>query len=303
MMFILSAILPCFLTTITFAFSPPATLLRSHSSSKGPHLTRHSITSINRNNQQDESNGEDGEDFFDPFAQSPLSFGSDDDTSREDSANGSLVSGGSTFGFPLDNNVDIDTVDNNPESSSSSSDASTDDANLDFDPLLSPHAYANGIDAGPIADDGSEKRQNTQLGILLIDHGSRRKASNDHIHNVAKMYQDRLNENEGTIAASSGGSSTIVKAAHMEISEPSILDSLREIAAIESVSKVVCVPYFLSPGRHATEDVPNLIDEAKEVLVNEGLEVEVLVSGVIGSHLEKMLGAVDDLVGWTIEER
>mmetsp|Transcript_19469 Transcript_19469/g.30599 ORF Transcript_19469/g.30599 Transcript_19469/m.30599 type:complete len:306 (-) Transcript_19469:61-978(-) len=115
---------------------------------------------------------------------------------------------------------------------------------------------------------------------------------------------------------------TVVKAAHMEIAPPSILDTLRTLLKDDDVSKVVCVPYFLSPGRHATEDVPQLIREAREVLGEEGLlsssssptegdtnsggsekgEREITVSAALGSHLESMLGAVDDLVEWALEE-
>ncbi len=35
--------------------------------------------------------------------------------------------------------------------------------------------------------------------------------------------------------------------------------------------KIVCVPYFLGPGRHASVDVPNLIEESRVALRGEGL--------------------------------
>ena len=82
----------------------------------------------------------------------------------------------------------------------------------------------------------------------------------------------------------------------MEIAAPSIVDSLRDIVTEEGVDKVVCVPYFLSPGRHATEDIPQLIKEAEKTLTEEGFEVEIVVSGAVGTQLSSMLSAVDALV-------
>ena len=102
-----------------------------------------------------------------------------------------------------------------------------------------------------------------------------RPASNEHIHFVARMYQDRLDETAtiSTDISKLTKSTTIVRAAHMEIASPSILESLHSIFAIDQVTQVVCVPYFPSPGRHATEDVPNLIDEARRILVDEARSI------------------------------
>ena len=117
----------------------------------------------------------------------------------------------------------------------------------------------------------------------------------------------------------------------MELSAPSILDALRDVLVSDGVTEVVCVPYFLSPGRHATEDVPNLIAEARDVLGGEGLlssrlgkrglltsgsaatdhdddddddddEIPIFVSDALGTHLEGMLGAVDHLVERTLNK-
>jgi sirohydrochlorin ferrochelatase len=96
----------------------------------------------------------------------------------------------------------------------------------------------------------------------------------------------------------------------MEIATPSILTSLRNLIAVDCVTKVVCVPYFLSPGRHATIDVPNLIAEAKAVLDQEGVttldgneRIEVIVSDALGTHTESMLGAVDILVDFALNKQ
>ena len=140
-----------------------------------------------------------------------------------------------------------------------------------------------------------------RLGILLIDHGSKRKASNEHLHSIAKKYHSSLlNDNDGI-------DNIIVKAAHMEIAEPSILTTLRQLIIEEKVTKVVCVPYFLSPGKHATIDVPNLIAGAIQLLGEERLldydggVVEITSSKALGTNVESMLGVVDVLVETALE--
>ncbi|KAL7433222.1 hypothetical protein ACHAXM_003461 [Skeletonema potamos] len=138
-----------------------------------------------------------------------------------------------------------------------------------------------------------------RLGILLIDHGSKREASNRHLHSIAKQYHTSLETDNNNI---------IVKAAHMEIAEPSILTTLRQLVLEEKVTKVVCVPYFLSPGKHAMIDVPNFIAEAIQILGEERLldfdggVVEITSSKALGTNVKSMLGVVDALVETTLDE-
>jgi sirohydrochlorin ferrochelatase len=256
----------------------------------GGNRQRSSSASCNSSNNSSSNDDGDGNGvLFDPFLQSPLSFGkqalsenfyadADDDVDDDGNSVGGFFGFRSTYAES--NVVEID----NPPSSvfiSSSSTifertttASLERDTFEFDPLLSPHAYANGIAAGPVRSSSAttpllhtlntQLKQQQTIGILLIDHGSKRSASNEHIHTVARMYEDRLNT---ATLKTSIASTTIVRAAHMEIANPSILDSLRNLFVVDQVAKVVCVPYFLSPGRHATEDVPNLINEARKMLI------------------------------------
>jgi len=205
----------------------------------------------------------------------------------------------STFGFDMVKEDDISVKIESSESVSNTQININDD---EFDPLLSPHAYANGIDKAPVNVDSTAAKTQEKIGILLIDHGSKRSASNEHIMNVARMYEKRMAIKEQSTSSSS--TTTIVRAAHMEIAPPSILDSIRNLIVDDKVSKVICVPYFLSPGKHAMEDVPQLIDEAKLTLSEEGLLNDggdsILVSHALGTHMEGMLSVVDDLVDWTL---
>ena len=157
-------------------------------------------------------------------------------------------------------------------------------------------------------------KKSLKLGILLIDHGSKRKASNDHLHAVAASYQSNLANHITHIKAVR----VKVRAAHMEIASPSILAALRQLIAEDKATHVVCVPYFLSPGKHATIDVPRLINDARYILKNEGLlnlnspesrenktekaEVLILASDALGSNVESMLDVVDGLVKTTLDD-
>lgn len=171
--------------------------------------------------------------------------------------------------------------------------------------------YGDGPSIATAANARPSRRKphrNPTMGILLIDHGSKRQASNDHLHSLANMYQNAFNDNDVDDEIPKDG--VAVRAAHMEIATPSILTSLREmLKENRSIERVLCVPYFLSPGKHATTDVPNLIKEAIEILDEEGLldgdngegsKVEILTTKSLGSQLGSMLGAVNDLVRWTL---
>ena len=85
--------------------------------------------------------------------------------------------------------------------------------------------------------------------ILLIDHGSRRVEANEMLDCMANLVQAIV------------GPQVVVRHAHMELAEPSIAAGFG--ACVEAgASEVVAFPYMLSPGRHATGDIPHLVAEA-----------------------------------------
>lgn len=88
----------------------------------------------------------------------------------------------------------------------------------------------------------------TDAGIIIVDHGSKRAAANDMLFEVARMFQQETG-------------ATIVEAAHMELAEPSIADAFATCVA-RGAKSIVIHPYFLSPGRHSTSDIPELCAEA-----------------------------------------
>ena len=85
--------------------------------------------------------------------------------------------------------------------------------------------------------------------ILIIDHGSRLDAANDMLGCVARLVQ------------SLAGDAVVVEYAHMELAEPSIPAGFARCVE-RGATEVVAFPYMLSPGKHSTRDIPNLVAEA-----------------------------------------
>jgi sirohydrochlorin ferrochelatase len=57
------------------------------------------------------------------------------------------------------------------------------------------------------------------------------------------------------------GEGSVVAIAHQEMAPPSVEAAVDALVA-RGVDELVVVPFFLAPGRHATEDVPRLAREA-----------------------------------------
>ena len=177
------------------------------------------------------------DDFFDPFLHSPHDYPDGVDNGPEDGSTAApnglgaideiFESNSSSFGFS--------SISSSPSAEPSVSQINSPNDNGDlFDPLLSPHAYPDGISAGPVTTSSSqipmEIQSTKKLAILLIDHGSKREASNQHLQFIAETYEASIIQRDATnseeVSSATSGRETVVRAAHMEIAEPSILTSL-----------------------------------------------------------------------------
>lgn len=105
-----------------------------------------------------------------------------------------------------------------------------------------------------------------EIGIVVVDHGSRRDESNELLHEVVALF-----------VASSEYS--IVEPAHMEIAEPTLATAFDRCVA-RGATFVVIFPYFLSPGRHWSQDIPALAAEA----AGRHPHVRYLVTAPLGLH-------------------
>ncbi len=104
------------------------------------------------------------------------------------------------------------------------------------------HAPGNANHAKPLAFPA--EIDPAEVGIIVVDHGSRRAESNDMLIEVVKMFAGLTDYK-------------IVEPAHMEIAEPSIATAFDRCVA-RGAKLVVCHPYFLLPGKHWDKDIPNL---------------------------------------------
>jgi sirohydrochlorin ferrochelatase len=114
------------------------------------------------------------------------------------------------------------------------------------------------------------------VGIVVVDHGSRRGESNALLDEVVAMFQH-------------GAGVPIVEAAHMELAEPSIATAFARCVE-RGATMIVVFPYFLSPGRHWSQDIPALAAQA--AALHRGVRYQ--VTSPLGLHT---------LLGRVMEER
>jgi sirohydrochlorin ferrochelatase len=87
-------------------------------------------------------------------------------------------------------------------------------------------------------------------GIIIVDHGSRREASNQMLEQIAELFAQRFTEKYD-----------IVEPAHMELAEPLIATAYARCVQRGATRVIVC-PFFLGPGKHWTSDIPRLTADA-----------------------------------------
>ena len=104
------------------------------------------------------------------------------------------------------------------------------------------------------------------IGLIVVDHGSRRGASNEMLETMTSMIA-------GVVPYE------IVEPAHMELAEPSIATAF-DRCVTRGARMVVVSPYFLLPGRHWDQDIPRLTADAAERHPN----IPFLVAAPLGLH-------------------
>ena len=87
-----------------------------------------------------------------------------------------------------------------------------------------------------------------RTALLLIDHGSKKKAANHMLFDMVKLMRDQRPD-------------LIIYGAHMELACPSIEDGIRYCMG-RGATHIIAHPYMLAPGRHASEDIPRMVAHA-----------------------------------------
>lgn len=124
-----------------------------------------------------------------------------------------------------------------------------------------------------------------KIGIVIVDHGSRRPASN-------KMLE------EFVAAFEQGAEFDIVEPAHMELAEPSIPTAFGNCVRRGATRIIVC-PYFLLPGKHWDQDIPEITAKAAEdfpgvpFVITAPIGLHPMMKQVIHSRINHCLSHID----------
>jgi sirohydrochlorin ferrochelatase len=102
--------------------------------------------------------------------------------------------------------------------------------------------------------------------LLLIAHGSRRRAANADLDHVAEQLRAR-----GTYA--------VVETSFLELTEPTIAQG-GDACVRRGAKRVILLPYFLSAGVHVREDLAS----AQQELAGRFPEVDFRLAEPLGRH-------------------
>lgn len=105
--------------------------------------------------------------------------------------------------------------------------------------------------------------------VLLVAHGSRRDSANREVHALADKLQNSLNLGKDSHRA-------VVSSCFLELAEPSIETGLSLLISA-GAKHIQVFPYFLTEGRHVSEDIPRIINRYIEQLdTNSAVTIESL---------------------------
>ena len=131
----------------------------------------------------------------------------------------------------------------------------------------------------------ADSEKTHRIGVIVVDHGSRRTESNEMLEELTRTsISERLDYD-------------IVEPAHMELAEPSIATAFDRCVE-RGATMVVIQPYFLLPGKHWNQDIPELAAEAAahhagvEYLVAAPFGVHPLMADVVSARVEYCLAHV-----------
>ncbi|MEM9416046.1 MAG: CbiX/SirB N-terminal domain-containing protein [Planctomycetota bacterium] len=122
------------------------------------------------------------------------------------------------------------------------------------------------------------------LGVVIVDHGSRRAESNAMLEQFVELFIEYRPQYK------------IVEPAHMELAEPSIATAVQRCVERGAAHVAIC-PYFFAPGKHWHKDIPELAREAAEQagvpwVVTAPIGLTPLMVDVIDNRLQHCLSHV-----------
>lgn len=121
-----------------------------------------------------------------------------------------------------------------------------------------------------------------RLAIVLIDHGSRRAEANAQLEELRKRVASQRPRAR-------------VLTAHLEVAEPGLQRVIDDCVA-DGATRVVVHPFFLSPGRHTQQDIPEQMRAAR----NRHPNVAIVQSDPLGLSdelVDLVLARIDEVAG------
>lgn len=88
--------------------------------------------------------------------------------------------------------------------------------------------------------------------LVLVAHGSRRKQSNEEVITLAQKLKFHCQQQY-----------SIVHPGFLELASPSIPEGI-QLCINDGATEVTVLPYFLNSGRHVVEDIPLLVEQARQ---------------------------------------
>jgi len=86
--------------------------------------------------------------------------------------------------------------------------------------------------------------------LIIVDHGSKVDDANQMLVEIAELVKKKNDQGFD-----------IITHCHMELVEPTIEQAF-DYCVAKGASHIVVHPYFLAPGRHSTQDIPRMVEEA-----------------------------------------
>ena len=96
----------------------------------------------------------------------------------------------------------------------------------------------------------SPAQENSQRGLLIVDHGTRNAEANARLASFAHSVGERRRD-------------WLVAHAHMEFGSPDFAEALASLVA-QGASEILVHLHFLGSGFHVRESIPALVAEGRE---------------------------------------
>ena len=122
--------------------------------------------------------------------------------------------------------------------------------------------------------------------LVVFAHGSKVDAANQAICEVAAQVEAR--------------SGYVTAAAFLEIAEPDLPRAVETLVG-RGASRIVVLPYFLAPGRHAERDLPRIIEQIRDHLRGIHKEVKIEAAANLDGH-PALVGILLDRAAEVLEE-